>query len=269
MFKYSFFLQAQTSQYIVTGIAIGLILFLLLCIVIVYFVISYQKRQQLNEAEKQSLQAQFEDELLKTENEVKEATLKTIAGELHDNIGQMLSITSATLSAIQIEQNTKAAQKLHYAKQTLNDSIKELRQLAKLLHAESLLEEGIVVAISEEADRLKRIGTISVEFTKNIDDTYKPNQQKELFILRLVQESISNCIKHADATKMHVALSFIKNELVIIISDNGKGFDTTNTNKNGMGLNNMHKRASLIGGSLIITSNPEKGTAIQLTVPYV
>jgi signal transduction histidine kinase len=214
------------------------------------------------------MQETFEAELVKIEAEVKENTLRTIAGELHDNIGQMLSITAATLSSINLANSPKAGDKLHYAQDVLNNSIKEVRQLAKLLQADSLLEEGLFQAIEQETDRIKRIGIIDVTIEQQSDDSYQAVPDKELFIFRLVQETLSNIIRHSEATAMHVKINFAKKMLYLTIADNGKGFDTTSTTSKGIGVSNMYKRASFINGQLQINTTPNKGTIVNLTVPY-
>ena len=271
MFKYSIFLQAQANQYIVTGVAIGLILFILLCIAVVYFVVSYQKRQRLNEVEKKSMQISFEQEILKTEMEVKEQTLQTIAADLHDNIGQLLSLTHATLSSINIHDQPKAEQKIATALNFVNNSVKELRQLAKLLQAENLLQYGLINAIEQEVNWLEKTGQFNIEFNNFLTREIPEPNDKSLFIFRLIQETISNIIKHAEATKIIIELGQLNSCLYCKIEDNGKGFDTTeifNNKDRGLGLSNMKKRVALINGRIDINSTLLKGTTIYIEVPY-
>ena len=100
----------------------------------------------------------------------------------------------------------------------------------------------------------------------------KLNAQKELILFRIFQEIINNIIKHAVAKKVDIRVAFTEELLNITVTDNGKGFDTTqlNTSDNstfGLGLRNMHNRARLIGADFSITSIPETGTTINILLP--
>lgn len=264
-------MQAEIKEYIIAGISIGLVLFLLLCSAIVYFVISYQQRQKLNEAEKKSMQIAFEQEILKTEMEVKEQTLQTIAADLHDNIGQLLSLTHATLSSINLNEQPKAEQKIATALNFVNNSVKELRQLAKLLQAENLLQYGLINAIEQEVNWLEKTGQFDIQFSNLLTREIPEPNDKSLFIFRLIQETISNIIKHAEANKITIELGELDRSLYCKIQDNGKGFDTTamfNNKDRGLGLSNMKKRVALINGKIDISSTLLKGTTIYIEVPY-
>ncbi len=264
-------MQAQTNQYIITGIVIGAVVFLFLAGLVVYFVLAYQNRQNLNEKEKETMQSAFDQEILKTEMEVKEQTLQTIAADLHDNIGQLLSLTHATLSSINLQDQPKSEQKIATALNFVNSSVKDLRQLAKLLQAENLLQQGLINAIEQEINWLEKTGQFNVQFNNLLTIDLPSMNNKSLFIFRLIQETISNIIKHADASEVRIEIGEINNQLYCKIQDNGKGFDVTEMDHKkdrGLGLSNMKKRASLIGGKLDINSSPMMGATIYIEVPY-
>ena len=264
-------MQAQTNQYIITGIVIGAVVFLFLAGLVVYFVLAYQNRQKINDQEKQTMQSAFEQEILKTEMEVKEQTLQTIAADLHDNIGQLLSLTHATLSSINLQDQPKSEQKIATALNFVNSSVKDLRQLAKLLQAENLLQHGLINAIEQEVNWLEKTGQFNIQFSNYVKSTISENNKKSLFIFRLIQETISNIIKHADASEVSIEIGEINNQLYCKIQDNGKGFNIAemdNKKDRGLGLSNMKKRAALIGGQLEINSSPMMGTTIYIEVPY-
>ncbi len=270
MFINCFLLQSQTNQYIITGISIGVIVLLFLVSIVVYFVYAYQKKQQLNQIASIKMQESFQQELIITQAEVKEQTLQTIAGDLHDNIGQLLSLTKATLSSIDFIDTNKSTQKLNTSIQLVNTSIKELRQLAKLFQAESLLENGLFIAIEQEVDHLKKTDQFIVTLAKSIDNEFLPMPKIDLFIFRLLQETFNNIIKHAKANTIDITIQLQKNILQIIIADNGIGFDSSlfNNKLSGIGLANMKKRVELIKGHLFINSEINKGTTVYIEVPY-
>lgn len=272
MFTSSIFLQVQTNEYLITGIIIGVVVFLFLTASIIYFVFAYQKRQKQNNLEKNIMQTTFEQELIKTEYEVKEQTLQTIAADLHDNIGQLLSLTNATLSSINVKNQENTEQKVATALGFVNSSIKDLRQLAKLLQAENLIQQGLIKAIKQEVNWLEKSGRFEVEFINHFKNDILNLNKKTLFVFRLLQETISNIIKHSEADKIIIEIGEDeKNQFYFKVSDNGKGIDLLSLpiNKNqGLGISNMKKRVSMIGGHLDIISSPNKGTTIYIQVPY-
>lgn len=238
---------------------------------IIIFVRVYQKKHNNNILEKETMQSTFEQEILKTEMEVKEQTLQTIAADLHDNIGQLLSLTHATLSSINLQDQPKSEQKIATALNFVNSSVKDLRQLAKLLQAENLLQQGLINAIEQEINWLEKTGQFNVQFNNFLTIDLPSMNNKSLFIFRLIQETISNIIKHADASEVSIEIGEINNQLYCKIQDNGKGFDIAEMDHKkdrGLGLSNMKKRAALIGGKLEINSSPMMGTTIYIEVPY-
>lgn len=272
MFTSSIFLQVQTNEYLITGIIIGVVVFLFLTASIIYFVFAYQKRQKQNNLEKNIMQTTFEQELIKTEYEVKEQTLQTIAADLHDNIGQLLSLTNATLSSINVKNQENTEQKVATALGFVNSSIKDLRQLAKLLQAENLIQQGLIQAIKQEVNWLEKSGRFEVEFINHFKNDILNLNKKTLFVFRLLQETISNIIKHSEADKIIIEIGEDeKSQFYFKVSDNGKGIDLLSLpiNKNqGLGISNMKKRVSMIGGYLDIITSPNKGTTIYIQVPY-
>jgi signal transduction histidine kinase len=91
----------------------------------------------------------------------------------------------------------------------------------------------------------------------------------ELILFRMIQESLNNVIRHANATEVSITLDYEKTSLSVRIRDNGTGFKTENTkfNNNGSGLGNMKKRAQMINAQLFIDSQPQNGTLIKILIP--
>ncbi|MDD2793794.1 MAG: ATP-binding protein [Sediminibacterium sp.] len=263
-------MQNQTTWYIVSGIAIGATILLFLAAMVVYFIIQYQQKQHQNKTNTIQMQQSFQEELLLTRAEVKEQTLQTIAADLHDNIGQLLSITNATLSSVNLNDRQKSEQKIKDAIGFVNTSIKDLRQLAKLLQAENLLQQGLMQAIEQEMQWMEKHGQYAVTYVQKIDNTYLPNAKKDLIAFRLLQETLNNIIKHARATAIHCELHFQQQVLHLAVSDNGSGFALSHVDNTaaGLGITNMKKRTALVGGTIEFSSEPDRGTTIYITIPY-
>ncbi len=237
---------------------------LLLCIFgfIFYFVIAYNKRYRKYEAEKVEMRKQFELEKLQSQLEIQEQTLKNISGEIHDNIGQILSLVGLEISTIPTE-NTE---KINHTSELLDRAIADLRNLSKRLDTDRISSIGIIEAIKHEVKLLERTGTFATELTVDADlEMLSPD--KTIILYRIIQEILNNIIKHSKATKITIHIWENDTEGVLTITDNGVGFDSAEKEGKGLGLNNILNRARLIGGSATIESHINKGTIITFRIP--
>ncbi len=261
------------SDYNIFTMIIGIILVLLILLgFIVSFLFKYKNRQIKHQAEMESVKEKYNQEILKTQLEIKEQTLKYISEEIHDNVGQVLSLAVLNLSAIELYNTDKAAIKIENITRLVEKAVADLRNLSKTLDADNIANVGLVSIIRFEMDLLEKTGVYKTSF-KLSGEEKRLNGQKEIILYRIIQESLNNIIKHAKASFIKINLSFSDSHMSIEIADNGKGFDTSgstekNIYKNGAGINNIKKRAHLIGGSLDINSVPSAGTTISMTIPY-
>nr|WP_276899085.1 ATP-binding protein [Pedobacter kyonggii] len=216
------------------------------------------------------MQQKFESEMLQTRVEVQDQTMQSIATELHDNVGQLLSLTTLTLNSINLNDGEKAKKKIDNSLALVNKSIKELRELAKLLHGEQLVENGIGHAIDQEINWLNKAGSYELKINNQLIDLQITSPNKDLIILRLLQEIINNIIKHAQATDIQIDSHLANNILHLRVAENGIGFnpEEIKSKKSGMGLNSIYKRIEMINGKLILNSTPGEGTSISIEVPY-
>jgi signal transduction histidine kinase len=217
-----------------------------------------------------TLQQQFEQELIQTQIEVQETTRKHLASELHDNIGQLLSLTNVTLASINITDTEKAEQKITDTQNLVTKSIQELRQLSKIIHGEQIIRQGLIQTIEQEIAWLQRNGVYTITFNNTISHIETSNADKDLFLYRLLQESLNNIIKHSGADTINISLLYNNQSLQLVIEDNGNGFNVAEKIKeqSGMGLVNMQKRINLLKGNMQINSAENKGTTISFNIPY-
>jgi signal transduction histidine kinase len=237
---------------------------------LILLVTTYYRKKRSHLEEKRLLNQKFESELLKAQIEVQEQTMQLIASNLHDNIGQLLSLTNLTLGSINIKDEKKAETKVDTSIELVNKSIKELRELAKLLHGEQLLQQGIGAAIEQEVNWLSRSEIYNVHFENSTKDDITISPQKDLVILRLFQEIVNNIVKHAQATKIEIQLHQQENWMFLSVNENGIGFDYNEARKKntGLGLFSIEKRVKMIGGTLDLQSSINKGTKIIIQIPY-
>lgn len=240
------------------------IFFILLISIIVIIAILYHNRKKLHQMEV----ANFQNVLLQSQLEVQEQTMQTIGADLHDNIGQLLSLTSLTLNSVEVEYAVKAREKIDAAIDLTKRSIKEMRLLGKLLQGDQLIALGLPEAIRYEINWLERLGQFEVFYTQEGEMPAANSTDKDLIIFRILQESLNNIIKHAHANKITIALTYTDQTLHLQIDDDGIGFDPAQVDATGMGLQNINKRAKVIGGKISIAAKPSQGTCISIYIPY-
>ncbi|HEY4327057.1 MAG TPA: ATP-binding protein [Mucilaginibacter sp.] len=212
----------------------------------------------------------FEAEIAKAQYEVQEQTMQTIGADLHDNIGQLLSLTSLTLNSIELDNLAKANEKINASIDLTLRSIKEMRLLGKLLQGDQLIALGLSEAIRHEVSWLERSGKFEIIYNPTEEMPAANNPDKDLIVFRILQEVLNNIMKHASATEICIKLEYIDQQLKLEIVDNGIGFDAENlpVEQRGMGLHNIQKRAAIIGGEANIISNPGEGTRVTIFIQY-
>lgn len=238
------------------------ILFVLLVLIVVLVFIIAQKRRNKHILETVELKNQFSQTILQTQIEIQEETLKTISQEIHDNIGQVLSLTKLTISSIDSNESN-VIDKLNTTKTLLNKVILDIRDLSKSLNTDTIEAMGLDKAIENEVELINK-SAISANFSL-AGAIVKQNPKTELILFRVVQECLNNAMKHAQAKNIDVTLQYTSSHLIMNVVDDGIGFDANETNTKGMGLKNMQNRISLIGGTMQIESN-NNGTKITMTL---
>ncbi len=240
----------------------SVILFTILAIVISLFYLFQKKKVAfiLREKEKEK---QFEETLKHTQIEIQEHALKNIAWELHDNVGQLLSLARLELNILQTI-SVKNAHKIEEISSIIGDSLQEIRAISKTLNAEVINNLGLVESVQVEIDRFNRLNFIKTKFDKRGEE-YQVSAQDEIILFRMIQEFFSNTIKHSKATELQVVIDFLPDILKICVKDNGQGFNLEKAKK-GSGLINIKSRAELINTQLEYQSG-DSGTQMKLMYP--
>ena len=246
--------------------------FLLAPLTLILVVNRYNLRKKRYMEEKIVMQKNYESEIATAKVEVHEQTLQTLGADLHDYIGQLLSLTNLTLKSIDQKNEIKTKEKLDAVIGLTSKSIQELRQLGKLLQGEQLVKEGLINSIGYELDWIKRMGIFSTHLQVNTSDNHKIiNANSELMIFRIFQETINNVLRHSDASEISVDITYTIEGVELKVADNGKGFDSKEieaSKSNHMGLFNIQHRANIIHGSALIESWPGLGTTVTVKAPY-
>lgn len=241
---------------IISIIVSGTIILLSLAILVIVFTVRH--RQNIFKHKNQLLQSQLE---------IQEQTFNSISQEIHDNVGQILSVVNLQLSIIDRNKNFDDVT-LAEIQESVSKAIRDLRDIAKSLNTDRIRSSGLVETTQIELDRIDRAGVIKTSLhvfgsERNI------GEDKKLIIFRIIQEALHNMLKHSGATKAEVIFHYNDTNLNIHITDNGSGFEMKlHSGKDGLGLNNMIKRAEMIGGKVVIKSEPGNGTQITVSSPY-
>ncbi len=240
---------------------------LLLTTIILISAILYYNRRKKYAREKKMMQSEFQNELLRTQIEIQEQTLKNISEEIHDNIGQVLSLAKLHLNMIPPAEET-AQLKVNDAKNLVSKAINDLRDLSRSLHGEKITEIGLKEAITNELKTLQNIGQFDTSLKVN-GNQYNLANQKEMVVFRIVQEALHNALKHSRASSVLVEINYLQDLFNLSVSDDGIGFDSQfqTPAETGIGLKSMKNRTALIGGNLLIHSSPGSGTTICIKIP--
>lgn len=229
-----------------------------------------QKRRKLAH-ENEVLKKTFEENLLHAQLEIQEQTLRNISQEIHDNIGQTLSLAKLNLNTITLHQEDKISEKVLNSKELLTKAIADLRFLSKTMHSDAALHGGLLKALEVELIMIGKSADIETRLDVQ-GEAPMLDPQKELILFRMVQESLNNALKHADASELTININGGPAAHIISVIDNGKGMPVTKKEKDiagGSGMLNIRNRASLIGGTLNILPNHPQGTIIQITLPKI
>lgn len=243
----------------------GAFLLLMLVIFIFSFVlISRRKKNQLI-LEKDIQATNFRQELLNTRLEIQEQTFKNISQEIHDNIGQALSLAKLNLNTL----NSPQEQRLEDTRNLVGKAIADLRDLSRSLHGEKIAELGLLIAIKEELKIIENTGKFGTQLHVNGRPVTLP-AQTEIILFRIVQEALHNAVKHSGAKSCHVEINYTENSFSLSVKDDGKGFNPEQllAAETGIGLKNMRNRAGMIQADLKIMSTPEKGTTINVSLAH-
>lgn len=258
----------DTYQEALIMILLVSLLVISLATIIIMAVIKYQKRQQIHFKEKQDLQQNYQQELLRTQLEIQEQTFRIISQEIHDNIGQMLSLAKLNLATINLPDDEKNFEKIVDSRDLVGKAIQDLRDLSRTLNTDNIKRTGLPKAIELELALLQKTGSITAEL-QVVGNPLIGDSEKELIIFRIVQEALHNIIKHAGASTVRIKATYQPERLQLAISDDGVGFDSKKFSAEGSGLGNMRNRANMIGADLKLESTFNHGTKIFISLPLI
>ncbi len=193
-----------------------------------------------------------------------------IARELHDDTVQRLA---ALLVQLRVARRSEDPEKRDRLLQDLRNGIhaaaESVRQIARGLRPPALEEAGVVPAIRSHVRSLQEASCLNVDLQVQAVERL-PSLDAELALYRIVQEALSNVVRHAQATRVRISIAQEGGRVVATVEDDGRGFSIADLGRAGgfrLGLLGMHERARSVGGSLAIESAPGRGTRVRVEIP--
>ncbi|MGK6351631.1 ATP-binding protein [Parapedobacter sp. DT-150] len=222
---------------------------------------------------KEKLQSMTQKERLsqyQTILHVQEEERNRIARDLHDGLGGLLAGIKLRLSALTSRSLSAAPQveeeeELSLVIGDLNTASDELRRIARNMMPETLLNIGLEHALSDLCKFLNSLRTRILFQGLDLKPAYTGTIMTNVY--RIVQELLTNALKHADASQIIVQCSDEKDHLFLTVEDNGKGFDALNLKTGGIGLKSIENRVALLNGRMETDTQPHRGTTISITIP--
>ncbi len=252
---------------------LGTAAFLFLILGLFAYVYFKNKRKLAIEREinlQQKLKQKEQEEELKLTQAVldgEESERQRIAKDLHDGLGGMLTGVKLKLSSWSLQNlNDRQSESFNPIIEQLNNTTTELRRVSRNLMPESLLRNGLEMALGDLCEFYSNEKTVISYVPLNLKDTLPLNQQINIY--RIIQELLSNVVKHAEASVVLVQCTQNDNQFLITVEDNGKGMDINNALKEkSLGLKSMRNRVEFLKGQLEITSAPGEGTTVEIELP--
>lgn len=250
-------------------IILGTFAMLLPVMAIIIFVIFYNRRQRLQREKLERIEEKHRQAMLEASVASQENVRRQIGGDLHDEIGTLLSATRMSLTQITKYEDNPAKRKslLNQTEELLNDTLNNVRRLSKELMPSTLDEFGLIIALKDFTEKMSEFTGVMVCFSHGeLSQIF--DKKVELALYRTAQELVNNALKHAKASVISIQLQVKNNNLVLLVSDNGIGFDLVEVNKpdRGIGIKNIESRISVIKGKIKFDVEKGRGSSFEVIV---
>jgi len=231
-------------------------LMLFLVMLLFFFVVLYRKRHNYFLKQEELMKARYEHAILQAQLEIQESTLTRISEEIHDNIGQVLSLVRLNLNTLKTNDDQE---KLDSMDQQLGSAIQDMRNLSHLLNTNFIGASGLELVLRQLMAHLQRTG----KFQTSVNGDFPfLNEERSIIVYRIVQELVTNILRHAGASQVSITANGLRKE--IAVRDDGRGFIVDQPAGAGLGLSNVRNRARLISASITIQSKPGAGTEVTI-----
>jgi two-component system NarL family sensor kinase len=253
------------------NIFLGLVVALLLISGLVFTLIytrNKSKQKALMDAEILKVQEQKNKAIIEAE----ERERIRIAKDLHDGVGQMVSALKLQMSSLETGVEFKSEEERNRYNDMIafvDETVKEVRSVSHSMMPNALIRSGLSSAVREFVQRISSTDKLKVDLEiVGLNDRLE--QTTETVLFRVLQEIVSNIVKHANANHVTIQLIRHDHEITLMVEDNGKGFDTSKIQEfEGIGLKNLFSRVEFLNGTIHFDSNPGRGTTVTVDIPML
>ncbi|WP_077920749.1 MULTISPECIES: sensor histidine kinase [Spirosoma] len=265
-------MNSESANAVFVAFVVGSIVLVIMALFSASFIIFHRRRRREVIRERKEMQEKYQRELLQSQLEIQNQTLQQIAEELHDHIGQLLTVAAMRLNQLEDDSIDAAVQQsVRQTRDVVSTIITDVRALAKTLDQNTVQRFGLLPSLSLELDRIQRTGRIQTRFIES-GEVYPLGQQVDIVLLRMSQELLNNVLKHARARTVTVSVDYQPDRLTLTVADDGQGFSQDDVaarpiNESGSGMSNLHRRAELLGGTLSVQSRLGAGTTVTVLLP--
>jgi signal transduction histidine kinase len=224
-----------------------------------------KSRRLLHQKEKANIEKQHKLDLLNNQLQVQQQTMQYIGSEIHDSVAQKLTLATLYSRKLEYEHGHHGiAAKQANISSIINDSLEELKDLSRTLSNYNIQDKELTDLINIECRKINTAGICKIE--SNINYTQPLPFMVKSSVIRVVQEFIQNSLKHSGCSCINIMVAKKEEGLLVLLSDDGKGFDTVGAQSNGIGLNNMKRRIKMIGGLFNMESKIGFGTSVEIFI---
>lgn len=188
-----------------------------------------------------------------------------LSRELHDSLGQKLVALKLNFGSIKIKETDADKERASSILSQLDHTIKEVRQISSNLMPPVLAEFGLKTGIKQLCNEYAHASKSNIHYDYQGENLNLP-QEKMMYIYRIIQEALNNAVKHAQADEINVQMLKRGNALILLIEDDGIGFDTS-LKQNGNGIFNMRERVNILNGRFQVNSQKGHGTILNIKIP--
>jgi signal transduction histidine kinase len=227
----------------------------------------FQKRKLKYNRQIDNIKSEYDKAILDSQLEIQEQTIENISKEIHDNIGLSLTLAKLNLNTLNKDSSPDYKEKIEHTVDLLTSAIQDLRNLSQSMNADLVKTNGLIRTVEEEAKRINRSGQLNAILEITGEPAFM-DTQKELLLFRIIQESMNNILKHAEASNAFIILDYGNEVLTLQVKDDGKGFaPPTDQGSGGSGLSNLKARTTMLKGTMELQSGI-KGTLLTFKIPY-
>lgn len=242
-------------------VSVGTLLIILLVLCLILFIM-FRQNKIIQYLKGQQEAFQLNHEIMRARMETQEQTLITISREIHDNIGQVLSLARVNLNLIPSVEDEMVKEKLENTGSLIGQAIRDIRGISHRLVDDRVTKLGLRYAIENELDIIKSQGLYNIDLTVT-GDCYPLEEQKEILVFRILQDALLNGLNQTTANDITVVVNYDPNMFSVSIRNKYPGFDRLFM---GNGLERVQARTTMIGGLFSLNSSPEQGITISIDI---